>query len=64
MAGRTEYKNTWKKENTDQKLVTFKKGHKAEIEAAAVARGEKTNEFIIKAIDERIERLRRGQDAD
>ena len=58
MAGRTEYKNTWKKENTDQKLVTFKKGRKAEIQTIADMQGEKLNEFINKAIDERIERLK------
>ena len=33
------------------------KGHKAEIQAAADAAGESLNDFICKAIDERIERL-------
>jgi hypothetical protein len=57
MAGNTEYKNQWKKEHTDQKLLTMPKGRKADIQAAANAIGEKLNDFILKAIDERMERL-------
>ncbi|MDU6347590.1 MAG: hypothetical protein E6593_12635 [Clostridium sp.] len=33
------------------------KGRKAEIQAAADALGESLNDFIVKAIDERVERL-------
>jgi hypothetical protein len=54
---RTEYKNQWMKENRDAKLLTLPKGRKAEIQAAADALGETLNEYIVKAIDERIERL-------
>lgn len=54
---RTEYKNQWKKEHTDQKNLTLPKGRLAEIQAAAEAVGEKVNEFILTAIDERMARL-------
>jgi uncharacterized protein (DUF1778 family) len=57
MGNRTEYKNQWMKENKDVKLLTLPKGRKAEIQAAADALGETLNEYIVKAIDERIERL-------
>lgn len=57
MKNRTEYKNQWMKENRDAKLLTLPKGRKAEIQAAADAVGESLNDFICKAIDERIERL-------
>lgn len=43
--------------NRDTKLLTLPKGRKAEIQAAADAAGETLNEYIVKAIDERIERL-------
>ena len=58
MKNRTEYKNQWMKDNRDTKLLTLQKGHKAEIQAAADAVGESLNDFITKAIDERMERLR------
>ena len=57
MKNRTEYKNQWMKENRDTKLLTLPKGRKAEIQAAAGAVEESLNDFICKAIDERIERL-------
>lgn len=57
MGNRTEYKNQWMKENRDTKLLTLPKGRKAEIQAAADAVDESLNDFICKAIDERIERL-------
>lgn len=60
MENRTEYKNTWKKDHTDQKLLTMPKGHKAEIEACAKSVGETLNEFINKAIDERMEQIEKG----
>ena len=56
MGNRTEYKNQWMKENRDTKLLTMPKGRKAEIQAAADAAGETLNEYIVKAIDERMER--------
>ena len=54
---RTEYKNQWMKENRDTKLLTLPKGRKSEIQDAADSVGESLNDFICKAIDERIERL-------
>lgn len=57
---RTEYKNAWKKDHTDQKLLTMPKGHKAEIEACAKWVDETLNEFINKAIDERMERIEKA----
>ncbi len=59
MANRTDYKNQWMKENRDTKLLTLPKGRKAEIQAAADAVGESLNDFICKAIDERMERMER-----
>lgn len=58
---RTNYKNQWKKEHTDQKNLTFPKGRLAEVHAAAEAIGEKDNEFILTAIDERMARLGRSE---
>lgn len=57
MGNRTEYKNQWMKENKDVKLLTLPKGRKSEIQDAADAAGETLNEYIVKAIDERMERL-------
>ena len=57
MAGNTEYKNNWQREHKDTKLLTLPKGRKAEIQAVADAQGESLNDFIIKAIDERMERI-------
>lgn len=37
------------------------KGRKAEIQAAAETLGETLNEFIVRAIDERIERMKKKQ---
>ncbi len=59
MENRTEYKNQWKKEHTDQKNLTLPKGKLTEIESCAKSIGEKSNEFINKAIDERMERIQR-----
>lgn len=52
MENRTEYKNSWKRENRDSYLLTMKKGRKAEIKAAADAKGQSLNSFINDAIDE------------
>lgn len=41
----------------DRLYPYVKKGHKAEIQAAADAAGETLNEYIVKAIDERMERM-------
>lgn len=40
------------------------KGRKTEIQAAADAVGETLNEFIVKAIDERMERIQRKREAE
>ena len=46
-------------EKTYERLYPYViKGRKAEIQAAADAAGESLNDFICKAIDERIERLK------
>ena len=57
MKNRTQYKNDWQREHRDTKLLTLPKGRKAEIQAAAKAQGESLNDFIVTAIDERMERL-------
>ena len=44
-------------ENYDRLYPFVLKGRKAEIQAAADAQGESLNDFIVKAIDERMERL-------
>ncbi len=49
-------------EKAYERLYPFvPKGRKAEIQFAAKAQGETLNEFIVKAIDERMERLRRPE---
>ena len=59
---RTVYKNRWKKEHTDQKNLTLPKGRLSEVHAAAETLGEKDNEFILAAIDERLKRLHGRED--
>ena len=56
MAGKTEYKNNWQKENVDRVNLTMPKGKKDTIKAHAEARGESVNGFINRAIDETMER--------
>ena len=56
MAGKTEYKNQWQKENVDRVNLTMPKGRKDEIKAHAEKQGESVNGFINKAIDEKIVR--------
>lgn len=52
MAGKTEYKNNWQKENVDRVNLTMPKGKKDTIKAHAEAQGESVNGFINRAIDE------------
>ena len=52
MAGKTDYKNTWNKENLDRVSLYVPKGKKEAIKAHAAARGESLNGFIARAIDE------------
>ena len=60
MAGNTEYKNKWQKENVDRVNLTMPKGNKEKIKAHAQARGESLNGFINRAIDETMERDNNG----
>ena len=52
MAGKTEYKNNWQKENVDRINLIVPKGKKDSIKAHAQARWESMNAFIQRAIDE------------
>lgn len=56
MAGRTDYKNQWQKENMDRISLALPKGRKDQIKAHAQKRGESVNGFIGRAITETIER--------
>lgn len=56
MAGKTEYKNNWQKENVDRINLIVPKGKKDSIKAHAQARGESMNAFIQRAIDETMTR--------
>ena len=56
MAGDAEYKNQWQKNNYDRINLTVPKGKKEHIKNHAQAKGESTNGFINRAIDEAIER--------
>lgn len=60
MAGKTEYKNNWQKENVDRINLTVPKGRKDEIKAHAEARGKSVNGFINEAIAEKMERDQDG----
>jgi len=57
MSGKTEYKNQWTREHSDRFTLILAKGRKAEIKAAADARGQSLNSFINEAIDEHMEQL-------
>lgn len=50
------YQNEFNKRNYDRIEIKAPKGRKAVIKAAATAAGQSVNEFIAKAIDERMER--------
>jgi len=56
MAGKTEYKNTWQKENVDRVNLTMPKGRKELIKAHAEAQGQSVNAYINTAIDEKMSR--------
>ncbi len=56
MAGKTDYKNQWQKDNVDRVNLTMPKGRKAEIKAHAEAHGASLNSFINDAIAEKIGR--------
>ena len=63
MAGKTEYKNQWQKENMDRINLALPKGDKERIKAHAEERGESVNGFINKAITEKMERDGNGDNA-
>ncbi len=56
MAGKTEYKNQWQRENVDRINLTVPKGKKEIIKAHSEARGESVNAFVGRAITETMER--------
>ena len=56
MAGKTDYKNQWQKDNVDRVNLTMPKGKKDIIRAHAETLGESTTGFINRAIDETMER--------
>ena len=55
MAGKTEYKNAWQKENVDRVNLTMPKGKKDIIKEHAESKGESVNGFINRAITQTIE---------
>ncbi len=59
MAGKTEYKNTWQRENVDRVNLTMPKGRKDIIKTHAETQGESVNGFINRAIDNQISQDRR-----
>jgi uncharacterized protein (DUF1778 family) len=54
----TDYKRKFNEKAYDRLNPFVPKGRKAEIQAAADALGESLNDFIVKAIDERMERTK------
>ena len=64
MAGKTQYKNTWQKENVDRVNLTMPKGRKAIIQAHAEVQGKSVNAYINAAIDEKMERDKEGGEQD
>ena len=53
----TDAKRRYSEKNYERLYPFVPKGKKAEIQAAAEAQGETLNEFIVKSIEERIQRL-------
>lgn len=53
---RKEGNRKWDAANLDRVSIAMPKGKKEEIKAAAAAVGESMNQYIIAAIDQRIER--------
>lgn len=60
MAGKTAYKNQWQTENKERINLVVPKGYKEKARAAAESFGMSLNGFIIKSIDEKIERDENG----
>ena len=63
MAGNTGYKNKWQVEHCDRMNIVLPKGRKAEIQAFAKLYDESSSEFMAKAADERMERLRKEKES-
>ena len=57
MKKQTEWSRAYNEKNYDRLYPFVPKGRKAEIQAVAETQGETLNEFIVKAIDERMKRL-------
>lgn len=57
MKKQAEWSRAYNAKSYDRLYPFVPKGRKAEIQAAAEAEGETLNEFIVKAINERIDRL-------
>jgi hypothetical protein len=57
----TKASNKYHAEKYDRLYPFVPKGRKAEIQAVADAQGESLNDFIVKAIDERMERFERDK---
>lgn len=57
MKKQSEWSKTYNAKAYDRLYPFVQKGRKAEIQAEADKLGETLNEFIVKAIEERIERL-------
>lgn len=55
-AKNTAYKNRWISENKERINLVVPKGRKQAIQTHATAQGESLNGYVVKAIDERIER--------
>ena len=61
MKKQAEWSRTYNEKNYDRLYPFVPKGKKAEIQAAADKQGETLNEFIVKAIEERMNRLQENQ---
>lgn len=57
MKKQTEWSRAYNKKTYDRLYPFVPKGRKAEIQAVAETQGETLNEFIVKAIEERMKRL-------
>lgn len=64
MAGKTDYKNQWQKENCERISLVVKKGQKDMIKAHAEAHSESVSGFINRAISETMERDKCAPGAD
>lgn len=57
---RKENNKKWDAANLDRISIAMPKGKKDDIKAAAIAAGESMNQYIINAVDQRIERDNEG----